>query len=99
MVTGQDNNGCINMDTLEIMVHIPLVFAGFDQEICLEDSVILIGQGSNISSNNVLDSVYFFPDSTPEYVLIAQDTNGCVNYDTVMVTIYDLLWLMRVLIH
>ena len=91
LVSGQDNNGCINVDTLEITVHIPFVFAGFDQEICLEDSVVLIGQGSNIFwSNNVLDSVYFFPDSSLEYVLTAQDTNGCVNYDTVMVTVYNL---------
>ena len=91
MVSGQDNNGCINMDTLEITVHIPFVFAGLDQEICLEDSVFLSGQGPNISwSNNVLDSVYFSPDSTIEYILTVQDTNGCMNYDSVWVTVYNL---------
>ncbi len=91
LVSGQDNNGCINLDTLQITVHIPFVNAGFDQEICLEDSVVLIGQGSNISwSNNVLDSVYFLPDSTEQYVITVQDTNGCVNYDTVIVTVFNL---------
>ena len=55
-VIGIDTNGCQNTDSIEISIIIPLVDAGLDQEICIGDSVLLVGLGNNISwSSSVID--------------------------------------------
>lgn len=84
-------NGCINKTT-EVVITVnalPFVDAGIDQNICTGDSVLLFGLGALTYSwnNSVLDSVYFIPSNSGDYILTGTDANGCINSDTTAVTI------------
>ena len=80
-----------------VTVHdLPIVEGGGDQHLCYGDQLLLSGSGAHIYNwsnltNPVIDNVplvtYINMDFSNEYYLEGIDTNGCVNYDTVMVTI------------
>ncbi len=92
-VTGTNNNGCSNRDSLIINVNpLPLVFAGSDQSICQGDSVILNGaglvpNGTYTWNNGVSDNTYFIPQNTANYILTGTDNNGCNGTDTLNVLV------------
>jgi gliding motility-associated-like protein len=90
---GIDINGCINYDTVGVLVNnLPAINAGLDQTICLTDSVLLSASGaiSYVWSQSVIDSVYFSPDSTGSYTVIGTDNNGCHNADSLTVFVNTL---------
>lgn len=91
VVNGTDTNGCTNQDSIEVIVNaLPLVMANAsDTSLCLGDSVILFGSGAlnYIWNNAVTDSMIFVPTITNNYVVTGTDTNGCVNMDSIIITV------------
>lgn len=81
-------------DTFEIVINpLPNVFAGTDQLICENDNVTLTGQGAQTYAwdNNIQDGVAFNPPVGVEmYTVTGTDANGCVNTDSVEVTVEGL---------
>ncbi len=99
VVTGTDANGCTNSDSLTVLVNPMLTITpSKNPEICIGDSVQIGATGGiNYSwspstglSNTTISDPIAFPSTTTEYVVTAQDGNGCTARDTVTVTVHDL---------
>ena len=87
--------GCISATRtlVTVTVHaLPIVFAGNDTTICVGQSVSLIGQGANTYTwnNGVSNGVAFAPNATNTYSVIGIDVNGCVNQDSMAITVNPL---------
>lgn len=93
-VTGTDANGCIDTETVDILVNPnPIVDAGPNQQMCNGSAVILSGSGASTYqwNNGVSDGVPFGqPVGTMTYTVIGTDGNGCSASDQVDVTVYPL---------
>ncbi|MFN5416744.1 MAG: gliding motility-associated C-terminal domain-containing protein, partial [Flavobacteriia bacterium] len=92
-VTGTDLNGCQNSDQIQVTVlNLPNVNAGNDVEICINNTVILNGNGavSYIWDNGISNNVSFTPLATNTFTVIGTDANGCQNSDDVLVTVNPL---------
>lgn len=96
-----NNSGCIDSDTVTVTVNpLPPADAGADQDILLGQTVTIGGSPTTTSGNTVswdpsepLDDALIFnpaatPDSTTSFVVTVTDANGCVNYDTVTITVF-----------
>ena len=86
-------NGCVGSATTTVNVNaLPLVSAGPNQTVCLNTSVVVNGSGANSYTwnNNVIDNTPFTPNTTNNYVVAGVDNNGCINYDTVTITVLPL---------
>jgi hypothetical protein len=93
IVTGVDGNGCVNQDTVTIVVNpLPIVSAGANQTVCLNTPVVLSGTGATtyVWNNNVTNNTPFTPTTTNNYIVTGTDVNGCVNTDTATVTVLPL---------
>lgn len=91
-VTGYSVDGCSSTDNVMVIVEPgPSINAGTDQSICLGESVTLSASGppgTTFSwSNNVQDGIEFYPINTNSYILTGTSSNGCIAYDTVVVTV------------
>ena len=90
-VTGTDDNGCINTDIAVVTVYaLPNVEAGLDQTVCEGDAVILSGTGAEFYSwdNGVMNDTAFVPSvGTTMYTVTGADTNGCINIDSLFITV------------
>jgi hypothetical protein len=95
-VSTVDSNGCVNSDEQIINVfNLPNVSAGNDVNICNGDSVQLSSSGANTytwnTQNTLTDSTisnpFAYPSSTINYWVLGEDSNGCINGDTVNVTV------------
>lgn len=100
-VTGTDDNGCTDIDSVTIStLAVPDIDAGDDTAVCLGGTVELMASGGlpaeyiwnddpTLSELDVAD-----PDATPttgtSYIVEGTDINGCKNTDTVFVDVYDL---------
>ena len=80
---------------LSNLAGLPLISAGIDKNICIDDTVQLTTTGSNGTwlwnptsslSSDTARSPFSSPDSTTQYV-VRVDFFGCKNYDTVQVII------------
>lgn len=94
-----DANGCTNFDTVAVNVlPLPVANAGFDVSICYGDSISLNSQGgviyswspSNGLNNPSISNPVSGTTTTTNYTVIVTDTNGCVNYDSVIVFVWNL---------
>ena len=89
IVTGTDENGCVNSDNLTIVVNpIPTVFAGNDLTVCEGVSVTLTGSGATTYSwtGGVTNGVPFVPDTgLNSYTVIGTTSNGCTSIDEVSI--------------
>ena len=95
IVTGTDVNGCVSQDSINITVNqLPAVQGRTDQLIyCDGASVLLIGENAlNYTwDNGVVDNVSFFQvPGTVTYTVTGTDSSGCVNQDTISVTVAPL---------
>ena len=99
IVTGTDANGCSSSDTVNVFVNpLPAVDAGPASSICLGDTAQLDASGANSYnwspsgslSNAAISNPLAFPTVNTTYTVVATDTNGCVNTDSVVVTINSL---------
>ena len=88
--------GCITKDSITITVsNLPNVNAGSDNIICIEDSVQLIASGAmtynwTYSSNSLYDSIYVRPFTTTTFYLTGVDSNGCINSDSMTISVNNL---------
>jgi gliding motility-associated-like protein len=95
-VTVTDGNTCSNTDSVNVVVNpLPVINAGSDVSVCLNDSVQLIASGGSSyvwSPVSGLSSAQVFnpkasPSSDITYYVTGTDVNGCSNTDSVTVTV------------
>lgn len=93
-VTGTDASGCTNVAIATVTVmSLPIVDAAVtDSMVCMGDSVVFIGSGAQAYSwdNGVTDMMSYMPVSTMMYHVTGTDMYGCVNWDSIMVTVNSL---------
>lgn len=95
-VTGEDLNGCFNTGTTTItVVNIPTITVTPNATICPLSSTVLIAGGAtnytwvpstNLNNTNTA-TVTANPGSSITYTVGGMDNNGCVNINTVQVTV------------
>jgi hypothetical protein len=90
-----DSNGCIFRDTFNVTLKsLPIVNAGIDKTICKGNFVTITGSGTGnllwTPSGSTSNSITINPSTTTTYYLQATGANGCINTDTVVVTVNDL---------
>lgn len=95
-VVGTAANGCTDTDQVQVIVNpLPTVNAGTDKAICAGSSTFLSANGAatyvwtpatGLSCNNCAVPAAS-PATTTNYILTGTDVNGCVNTDTVKVTV------------
>ena len=87
-----DSKGCVNYDTVHLDINpLPIVDLGNDTSICLNNFLIISADESLEVEWNTLDtagSIMVF--NADEYSVKVKDENGCVNYDTINVSINPL---------
>ena len=83
VLIGTASNGCIEADTVEVVVNpLPVITANAsDDFICDGESTILWGEGASVYvwDQGVTDSVSYIPGSTSTYTVIGYDINGCTD--------------------
>jgi hypothetical protein len=93
-VTGIDNNGCQNSNTLLITVNtLPNVTAtASNSVVCNGSSTILNAAGAQTYTwtNGVTDGIAFTPNATNSYTVIGTDLNGCQNTTIYNITVNQL---------
>lgn len=85
-------SACSNAIGTSILVRVwdlPNVSAGADYPICDGEYTTLNGQGavSYTWNNNVVNGVPFIPQDTLDYIVEGTDVNGCVNSDTMRISV------------
>ena len=95
-VLATDSNGCMNTDSVTITVNpFPLVDAGPNIQICISDTALLVASGGEFyawtPADSLLtpsnDSTLAYPTDTAQYFVLVTDSNGCVNNDSIIVTV------------
>lgn len=92
-ITGTDNNGCVDSETISIVVNtlpsVGITSNAFNDSICINDAVQLIGSGASSYSysNGIIDQVDFYPITTETYSVIGTDVNGCSNTDSITISV------------
>jgi hypothetical protein len=92
-VSGTDANGCVNTDLITIIVNpLPVVTASASStSICTGNSVILTAGGASTYTWNpgalTGSSVSVTPLVTTTYTVTGTDVNGCVNTETITITV------------
>ena len=92
-IVGTDSFGCTDSDTVDIIVHeLPNVDAGIDQNICTGSETTLSATGAtNYFWNNGLENnTSFTPLLSSEYVVTGTDVFGCLNIDTIYISLLPL---------
>ncbi len=99
VVAVTDANGCTQTDTMEVIVNpLPTVSAGADDAICLGDTAQLSASGGDLytwtpadslSDANIFDPMAW-PTATTDYMVTVTDSNGCINSDTMTLTVNSL---------
>lgn len=93
VVTGIDVHGCTNKDSLFVNIdQLPTIQAGNDTAICSGSTIQLSGKGgiSYVWNHTVLDKQSFTPSTTEKYIVIGTDSHGCINKDSIVVTVNTL---------
>jgi Secretion system C-terminal sorting domain len=94
-VTGIDNNGCVNYDTISVTVNpLPNVQAA-NVGICIGGQAVFnaVGAASLIWDNGIINNVPFTPTtSSPTlYTVLGTDANGCSKSATATLTVDSFL--------
>ena len=79
---------------IEIRVNsLPMVYAGLDLDLCIGDSFTLNALGNGAMSwNNVFpNGQSLVADSSMTFVVKLTDSNACVNYDTLLLNVPQLV--------
>ena len=83
-----DSNECKGQDELDLTVNeLPLVDLGNDTSICADSSLIIYAGnvGSEIVWNTLDTGGVLLVQNPNVYSVAVTDTNGCINYDTLLV--------------
>ena len=107
ILTVTDAKGCKNYDTVVVNVNpLPTINAGTDKTICRGDTATLGGSPTASGGTGTLSYSWSpatglssatatnpkaFPTATTTYILTVTDAKGCKNYDTVIVTVNQLV--------
>ncbi len=86
----QDAYGCYAYDTIVVTEHpLPQVFLGKDTLICAGDSLLLDGGAGFFSYlwSTASTTRTIFVKNSGTYGVAVMDTNGCIGYDTIIVTV------------
>jgi hypothetical protein len=92
IVTGTDSNGCSSTDSIQITVN-PLpaisINASPTSAVCKGDTVVLTGKGglTYAWSGGISNAVPFIPAASGIYLVEGTDSNGCVNRDSIIITL------------
>jgi gliding motility-associated-like protein len=82
---------CYAYDTILVTVHqLPNVYAGEDQTVCENESIThqAIGAQTYYWSNDVANGEAFYQSETYQYYVVSgMDANGCVNVDSINITV------------
>jgi gliding motility-associated-like protein len=94
-VTVTDINGCTDTDSVMVFVNpLPIAIAGADTSVCLGKSITLIGNAApsvNWNPGNAnTTSITVSPLVTTTYVYTVTSVQGCINRDTIVVTVNPL---------
>ena len=92
VLTGVSIDGCIRTDTMNISIT-PEVHAGQDTSVCITSQVTFNASGDAVAytwSDNITDGVPFTSDQTHSYVLTGINAQGCINTDTIVLTVLPL---------
>lgn len=99
-VTATSAFGCETIDTFTVdVVPLPTIDAGFDDAVCLGNSATLTASGSGVTYEWLPISAVIpndeptgnvTPDQTTTYTVVTTDANGCVNQDSVTITVNQL---------
>lgn len=93
IIQGTDLYSCTDVDTVNVIVNsLPNVTAPGNMAVCMGDTVTLAGAGatSYVWDNSIMDNVAFVPSATLMYHVTGTDANGCVNWDSTLVTVNTL---------
>lgn len=93
ILTGTDNNGCTDTDTVQVTVHaLPVIDAGNDVQVCNGESITLSASGAQNYqwSNNIPNGSGFIPTLTTLLNVSGTDANGCTATDQLAVTVLPL---------
>ncbi|MCB0753987.1 MAG: gliding motility-associated C-terminal domain-containing protein [Flavobacteriales bacterium] len=99
-VTVTDANSCVNTDSVQVIVNpLPIVDAGLDSMICENGSLVLQATGADTYVWTPLiglsDPQSANPTASPldptTYFVTGTDVNGCVNSDSVNITIFGVI--------
>ncbi len=85
--------GCDSTSQVTLTVYnLPNIEGGNNVNVCAGDSIVLSASGGQNYTwdNGVSNNVYFTPTSSGTYMVTGQDANGCVNTDSVVVTVNPL---------
>ncbi|MDF1672158.1 MAG: gliding motility-associated C-terminal domain-containing protein [Vicingaceae bacterium] len=98
-VTVTNGNNCTDTASVTIIVDsLPIVDAGLDTSICFGDSIQLSATGAityawtpntNINDSSLSNPIVF-PPTTTTYYVVGTNANGCVNTDSVIVSVNSL---------
>jgi hypothetical protein len=92
-VTVTSNKGCRSIDSVSVVVHnLPSPVISGDLEICKGDSTLLTASGGvsfEWSTGATTNSIVVKPITGTEYRVMAIDENGCMEYSTVLVIVYE----------
>jgi uncharacterized delta-60 repeat protein len=93
-VVGTDLNGCQGTDYLFVTINsLPAVVGNATQNvICENTEITLTGSGADSYTwnNGVVNLIPFTPLASSSYVVEGTDVNGCINRDTIFVTVNSL---------
>ncbi len=90
-LTGIDNNGCKNYDTINIIVHPQPdinITAMPDTNICINNNVTLQASGGvnyNWSNGNSGSQIILTINATTQYIVTGIDNYGCSNTDSIII--------------
>ncbi len=85
-LTGTDGAGNVCTSTTTVIVNpLPNVFAGAEVDVCLGNSVTLMGSGAITYqwTGGIQNGVSFTPSTNNVYAVTGTDANGCINTDEV----------------
>ena len=92
-VTGMDNNGCVNQDSMNITLYAnAVVNAGQDMSVCLGSTVTITATGSNTYqwNNGIVNGQPFTPPlGVTTNIVLGTSVNGCTNTDTMILTVWS----------
>lgn len=98
-VKGTDINGCVNFDSVKVIVHaLPPVSASLDTVVCPGQRIMIFAGGAlnykwtpdvNINSTNI-PNPEVFPYAERFYKVKGTDANGCIAYDSVKISMKPL---------
>lgn len=93
IVTGTDNNGCIDTALVEVIVNpLPVVSITGNDTVCMGTSTSLNGGGAQNYSwtGGITDGIAFTPSTTQTYIVTGTDSHGCIDTASIHITVFDL---------